>query len=72
MRSTGRPRTTPVLLKDGYYIEVCDKGTKKGMKIRSESKQEMENAANQYAKYKKVIVLGEYKDGLPRTEPSLS
>jgi hypothetical protein len=65
MRSAGRPRVAPVQLKNGFYIEVCDKGAKKGMKIRSESKRDMEVIASQYAKYKEVIILGEYKDGSP-------
>ncbi|MES1198178.1 MAG: hypothetical protein ABUL41_02770 [Chitinophagaceae bacterium] len=64
MKSKGRPRMSPVQLKNGFYIEVCNKGMKKGMKIRSESKKAMEDAARLYS-YKEVIVLGEYKDGEP-------
>lgn len=57
MKSRGRPRVAQIQLKNGFYIEVCDKGVKKGMKIRSESKQAMEDAASQYIKYKDVIIL---------------
>lgn len=64
MRSKGRPRIQPVKLKDGYYIEVCDKGVKRGMKIHSDSKKAMDIAANQYALNKEVIILGEFKDGV--------
>jgi len=67
MKSKGRPRTSPVQLKNGFYIEVCNKGMKKGMKIRSENKKAMEDAARLYS-YKEVIILGEYKDGEPFIE----
>ncbi|MEI9909272.1 MAG: hypothetical protein WDO71_06210 [Bacteroidota bacterium] len=72
MKSRGRPRVAQIELKNGFYIEVCDKGVKKGMKIRSDSKQAMEDAASQYNKYKDVIILGEYKSGVPFTEIPLS
>ena len=65
MKSKGRPRVRPVNLKDGFYIEVCDIGVKKGMKIRCESQEAMEFAANQYNSFKKVVILGEFKDGIP-------
>ena len=67
MKSRGRPRASEVQLKNGFYIEVCNKGMKKGMKIRSESKKAMEDAATLYA-YKEVIILGEYKNGIPFIE----
>jgi hypothetical protein len=72
MKSRGRPRVAQIQLKNGFYIEVCDKGMKKGMKIRSDSKKAMEDAASQYNKYKDVIILGEYKSGVPFTEIPLS
>jgi hypothetical protein len=72
MKSRGRPRVAQIQLKNGFYIEVCDKGMKKGMKIRSDSKQAMEDAASQYNKYKDVIILGEYKSGVPFTEIPVS
>ena len=65
MKSRGRPSSQPVKLKNGFYIEVCNKGVKKGMKIRSESLQAMESAASLYAGYKEVIIIGEYKNGEP-------
>lgn len=63
MKSRGRPRVQPLKLKNGFYIEVCNKGVNRGMKIRSENQKAMENAASLYAGYKEVIILGEYKDG---------
>ncbi|MDF2191637.1 hypothetical protein [Paraflavitalea sp. CAU 1676] len=63
MRSAGRPPVSPVQLKNGFYIEVCDKGSNKGMKIWSVDEKAMQAAARLYAGYKNVILLGEYKDG---------
>jgi hypothetical protein len=71
MKSKGRPRVSEVQLKNGFYIEICNKGTKKGMKLRSESKKAMEDAARLYA-YKEVIILGEYKNGVPLIEIPVS
>ena len=71
MKSRGRPRVSEVQLKDGFYIEVCNKGTKKGMKIRSASKEAMDLATAQYSSYKEVIILGEYKDGVPVSTVSI-
>ena len=70
MISNGRPRSRQVTLRNGFYIEVCNKGVKKGVKIRSENKKEMENAATLYGSYKDVIILGEYKAGEPFSETS--
>ena len=71
MKSKGRPRVSEVQLKNGFYIEVFTKGMKKGMKIRSESKKAMEDAAILYA-YKEVAILGEYKNGIPLIEIPVS
>ena len=62
---TGRPRERAITLMDGFYIEISNKGESKGLKIRSETKAAMELSAKQYAKYKDVTILGEYKGGLP-------
>ena len=70
MATNGRPRLRQVTLRNGFYIEVCNKGVKKGVKIRSENKQDMETAATQYGSYKDVIILGEYKAGEPIGEIS--
>lgn len=69
MRSAGRPPLSPVQLKDGFYIEVCDKGTKKGMKIWNATEKAMRDAAHLYAGYKTVIILGEYREGAFKGAP---
>jgi hypothetical protein len=68
MKTRGRPRISEVHLKNGFYIEVCNKGFNKGVKIRSESKKAMEDTISLYTNYKEVIILGEYKNGVPFVE----
>jgi len=70
MRTNGRYPARPVQLRNGFYIQVCNKGVKNGMKIRSENKKDMEDAAAMYGSYKDVTILGEYKDGTPYSETS--
>jgi hypothetical protein len=70
MRGMGRPATAEIKLKDGFYIEVCHKGVKKGVKIWSQSLATMKEAARNYSMGRDVIVLGEYKNGRPLGEPS--
>ena len=65
MRNRGRPPVKEVQLRDGFYIEVCNKGSQKGLRIRRDSRTEMEYAANQYASHKNVVILGEFKNGVP-------
>jgi len=72
MKNRARFRSEQVQLRNGFYIEVISKGIKKGMKIRSDSKKAMEDAANMYGEYKTVIILGEYKDGVPFIEIPVS
>ncbi|VAW28947.1 hypothetical protein MNBD_BACTEROID07-757 [hydrothermal vent metagenome] len=59
----GRPPTRPKKLRDGYYIEVRNKGSKTGIKIVRNSKEEMLKAIKDYSKTKEVVVLGESKNG---------
>ncbi|MBI3501617.1 MAG: hypothetical protein HY063_07470 [Bacteroidetes bacterium] len=63
----GRPPTKPAVLKDGFYIEVRNRGTDPGMgvKIWKATKEEMLQAAQEYRKTKLVIILGEYQNGEP-------
>lgn len=68
MRTAGRPPISPVSLKNGFYIEVCDKGAKKGIKIWNATEQAMRDAATLYKAYKNVIILGEFKDGVKFTK----
>lgn len=59
----GRPATKPLDLRDGFYIEIRNRGSKSGIKIRRDNKKQMEFAIKEYEKTKDIIVLGEYKDG---------
>lgn len=63
----GRPATKPTELRDGFYIEVRNKGSKNGIRLRRESRKAMEAAVKEYKRMKEVVVLGEYKNGKPVT-----
>ena len=66
----GRPATKPKELKDGFYIEIRNKGARSGIKIRRDNKQQMLFAIEEYKKNKEVIVLGEFKNGKPLKKKS--
>lgn len=57
----GRPPTKPKRFKDGFYIEVRNKGANMGMKIHFDSEIEMKEAAQMYGSSKEVVILGEHK-----------
>jgi len=59
----GRPSTKPKDLKDGFYIEIRNKGAKTGIKIRRDTEAQMLAAIEEYKKIKEVVVLGESKKG---------
>jgi hypothetical protein len=59
----GRPPILPKKKKDGFYIEIRNKGAKSGTIIIRDSEQAMMLAARQYETTKDVIVLGEHKNG---------
>ncbi len=59
----GRPATRPLDLRDGFYIEIRNRGSRTGIKIRRDNRKQMEFAIKEYEKSKDVIVLGEYKNG---------
>ncbi|OQX73052.1 MAG: hypothetical protein B6D61_12985 [Bacteroidetes bacterium 4484_249] len=59
----GRPPTVPKKLRDGFYIEIRNKGSKTGIKLRRDTKEEMLSAKKEYEKIKEVIVLGEFRKG---------
>lgn len=61
----GRPPTKPGKLKDGFYIEVRNKGSKSGVKIRRDTNESMLDAAKDYEKTKDVVMMGEFKNGSP-------
>ena len=58
----GRPPTRPAKLRDGFYIEVRNKGAKSGIKIRRDNKVEMMEAVDEYRRIKEIIILGESKN----------
>ncbi|MBN9295038.1 MAG: hypothetical protein J0G96_13760 [Flavobacteriia bacterium] len=57
----GRPATRPARLRDGFYIEVRNPG-QTGIRLRRDTKEQMMMAAEEYAKTKEVIILGEVKN----------
>jgi len=59
----GRPSTREKKLKDGFYIEVRNKGARSGIKLRRESLEEMKEAVESYSRSKDIVVLGESKNG---------
>ena len=59
----GRPTTKPKPLKDGFYIEVRNKGARSGIKIRRDTRDQMEVAIEEYQKSKDVVILGEFVNG---------
>jgi hypothetical protein len=65
---TGRPRERAITLRDGFYIEIYNSADSKGLKLRSDTEAGMELAAKQYSRYKKVVMLGEYKNGVRLAE----
>lgn len=59
----GRPSVVPIKKKDGWWIEVRNKGAKSGLILIRESQQAMMQAVKQYETTKDVIILGEHKNG---------
>jgi hypothetical protein len=55
----GRPATRPAKLKDGFYIEVRNKGARSGIKIRRDNKADMLEAVKDYIRVKDITILGE-------------
>lgn len=63
MGKKGRPVTRQRELREGFYLELKTKGSNSPVKIRRESKAEIEVAIEQYGKSKEVVYLGQVKDG---------
>jgi len=59
----GRPPTRAKEYRNGFYIEVRNKGALSGIKIIRKTKEEMQLAIQEYEKTKEVIILGESRDG---------
>lgn len=59
----GRPPVLPKKKKDGFWLEVRNKGAKTGMILIRDSHEAMMRAAKQYQNTKDVIILGEHRNG---------
>ena len=64
----GRPPTKPAELKDGFYLELRNKGSNSAVKIRRDNMEEIEKTIKQYERVKIVtylgkVVKGRYVDG---------
>jgi len=59
----GRPPTRAKEYRDGFYIEVRNKGSQTGIKIIRKTEEEMILAIREYEKTKEVIILGESRNG---------
>jgi len=59
----GRPPTKPKKLKDGFYIEVRNKRSSSGVKVRRDTREQMEQAIKEYERTKDIIILGESVNG---------
>lgn len=59
----GRPPTKAKELRDGFYIEIRNRNSKTGVKIRRDNKDQMLRAVKEYERSKDVIVLGKYENG---------
>ena len=58
----GRPVTRQAKLRDGFYIEVRNKGAKSGIKIRRDDRSAMLDAVTEYRRIKEITILGESKN----------
>lgn len=60
----GRPPSRNKGLRDGFYIEVFNKGASTGIKIWKENAEEMQLAAEEYRKDNKTVIIhGEHRKG---------
>jgi len=60
----GRPAVLPKKKKDGFWLEVRNKGSKSGgIILIRDTYEAMMLASRQYQATKDVIILGEHKDG---------
>jgi len=59
----GRPAILPKKKKDGFYLELRNKGAKTGIIIIRDTEEAMMQAVKQYQNSKDVIILGEHRNG---------
>lgn len=66
----GRPPTRPIQFKDGFYLEIRNKGSKTGgIKLRRDTEAQMKRTAKEYERMKEVTILGESKNGKWVSDP---
>jgi len=58
-----RPSTRGVKLKNGFYIEVRNKGAHSGVKIRRDTLEAAQLALENYSKMHDVHLIGEVENG---------
>jgi hypothetical protein len=63
LNTMGRPPTLPLKKKDGWYLEVRNKGAKTGTVLIRDTEEAMLLAAKMYQNTKDVIILGEHRNG---------
>lgn len=68
----GRPATRPAKLRDGFYIEVRNKGARNGIKIRRDNRADMLEAVEEYRKIKEIVILGESKNDKWLEKPKMA
>jgi len=61
----GRPAITPKKKKDGFWLEVRNKGADSGTILIRDTYEAMMQAAKMYQNTKDVIILGEHRNGKP-------
>jgi hypothetical protein len=59
----GRPAVLPKKKKDGFWLEVRNKGADSGTILIRDTYEAMMQAAKMYQNTKDVIILGEHKNG---------
>lgn len=59
----GRPPVLPKKKKDGFWLEVRNKGADSGTILIRDTYEAMMQAAKMYQNTKDVIILGEHKNG---------
>jgi hypothetical protein len=65
----GRPPVLPKKKKDGFYLEIRNKGAKSGTIIIRDTEDAMMMAVRQYQNTKDVIILGEHRNGKRLDDP---
>lgn len=60
--SKGRPSTKPARLKDGFYVEIKNKGASSKIMMRSDDRDGMMDIVRKYQAIKDVTVLGEHRN----------